>query len=121
MLSTTQIIPTWRADTSVRAVTSRIILRLCGSGEILSSGTPNEGIGDRKTPRYGPLAPSRPESWYQLLAILQRKGIPEWMAQFVASFTQGRRTRIAHPGHLGEWISTSTGIPHGFPLSPRNY
>jgi hypothetical protein len=54
----------------------------------------------------------------KLLKILQRKGLPEWMVQMVACFTQARRTRITYAGFESEWIETTSGIPQGSPLSP---
>ena len=54
----------------------------------------------------------------RLLAILRGKGLPEWIIQVVASFLQGRRTRIVYTGHESDWIETKTGIPQGSPLSP---
>jgi len=54
----------------------------------------------------------------RLTEILQKKGLPAWLVQVVASFTQGRRTRIAYTGYQSEWLDTATGIPQGSPLSP---
>jgi hypothetical protein len=54
----------------------------------------------------------------KLLEILRRKGLPEWMLRVIASFTQGRRTRIAYTGFESEWIEVRSGIPQGSPLSP---
>lgn len=50
--------------------------------------------------------------------ILRRKGLPEWIVRMVARFTRNRRTRIAYLGYESDWISTSSGIPQGSPLSP---
>ena len=54
----------------------------------------------------------------RLLAILRKKGFPEWLTSVIASFLQGRRTRIAYTGHESDWIETKAGIPQGSPLSP---
>ena len=35
----------------------------------------------------------------KLLQILHRKGLPDWLVRVVASFLQGRRTRIAFTGY----------------------
>ena len=53
-----------------------------------------------------------------LLATLRKKGFPEWLTKAIASFLQGRRTRIAYTGHESDWIETKAGIPQGSPLSP---
>ena len=53
-----------------------------------------------------------------LLWILERKGLPEWLIQVIASFLTGRRTQIVYTGYESEWIYTQTGIPQGSPLSP---
>jgi hypothetical protein len=54
----------------------------------------------------------------RLLAILRKKGFPEWLTKAIASFLQGRRTRIAFTGHESDWIGIKAGIPQGSPLSP---
>jgi len=54
----------------------------------------------------------------RLLEILRTKGLPEWIVRMIDSFTQARRTRIAYTGYKSDWITTSTGIPQGSPLSP---
>jgi hypothetical protein len=54
----------------------------------------------------------------KLLEILRRKGLPEWMLRVIASFTQGRRTRITYTGFESEWMEVRAGIPQGSPLSP---
>ena len=53
-----------------------------------------------------------------LLWILERKGLPEWLIQVIASFLTGRQTQIVYTGYESEWIYTQTGIPQGSPLSP---
>ena len=53
-----------------------------------------------------------------LLWILERKGLPEWLIQVIASFLTGRRTQIVYTGYESEWIYTQTGIPQGSPLLP---
>ena len=54
----------------------------------------------------------------KLLWILKKKGFPTWLVNTIASFLQGRRTRIAYAGYESTWIDTNTGIPQGSPLSP---
>jgi hypothetical protein len=54
----------------------------------------------------------------RLLQILKAKGFPDWLVKTVASFLQGRRTRIAYTGYKSNWIDINTGIPQGSPLSP---
>ena len=54
----------------------------------------------------------------RLLAILRKKGFPDWLTGAIASFLQGRRTRIAYTGHESDWIETKAGIPQDSPLSP---
>jgi hypothetical protein len=54
----------------------------------------------------------------RLLWILQRKGLPEWIAGYVRSFIRGRRTRVAFDGYESNWIQVNSGIPQGSPLSP---
>ena len=54
----------------------------------------------------------------RLLDILKRKGFPDWITSVIASFLQGRRTRIAYTGHQSDWIEVESGIPQGSPLSP---
>lgn len=53
-----------------------------------------------------------------LLFILRSKGIPEWMVKTIKSLLTQRGTKIIFPGHHGEFVETSTGIPQGSPLSP---
>ena len=40
----------------------------------------------------------------RLLAVLRRKGFPEWLVAILVYFLQGRRTRIAYIGHESDWI-----------------
>ena len=54
----------------------------------------------------------------RLLAILKKKGFPEWFIGVITSFLQGRRTRIAYTGYESDWIENKAGIPQGSPLSP---
>ena len=54
----------------------------------------------------------------RLIAILREKRIPPWLVESIASFMQGRRTRIAYTGYQSDWIHTRAGIPQGSPLSP---
>ena len=54
----------------------------------------------------------------KLLAVLKRKGFPDWLVTMIACFLQERRTRIAYTGHESDWISVQSGIPQGSPLSP---
>ena len=54
----------------------------------------------------------------RLLWILERKGLPEWLIQVIASFLTGRQTQIVYTGYESKWIYTQTGIPQGSPLSP---
>jgi hypothetical protein len=57
-------------------------------------------------------------SHIRLLHTLLRKGLPPWLIRFVASFLDGRRTRITFAGYQGPWIPIQSGIPQGSPLSP---
>jgi len=54
----------------------------------------------------------------RLLWVMDKLGLPQWIAKFVASFLQGRRTRILQSGALSDWIPTSSGVPQGSTLSP---
>ncbi|KAI0995163.1 hypothetical protein K3495_g13017 [Podosphaera aphanis] len=54
----------------------------------------------------------------RLIHNLREKGIPRWTTNFIESFLSDRTTSIALGKYRGEQMSTSTGIPQGFPLSP---
>ncbi|KAF4907992.1 putative RNA-directed DNA polymerase from transposon X-element [Colletotrichum viniferum] len=57
---------------------------------------------------------NRPE----LLRILVRKGMPDWIVNFIWSFLSDRRTMFRFPGYVSEEFFVNTGIPQGSPLSP---
>ena len=53
----------------------------------------------------------------RLLHIMRKMGFPTWLVSWIANFMASRRTRIAYPGHLSNWIYTRNGILQGSPLS----
>ncbi|KAF5517530.1 putative RNA-directed DNA polymerase from transposon X-element [Colletotrichum aenigma] len=57
---------------------------------------------------------NRPE----LLRILVRKGMPDWIVNLIWSFLSDRRTMLRFPGYVSEESFVNTGIPQGSPLSP---
>lgn len=54
----------------------------------------------------------------KLLEILIDFGIPEWLAEFVASFLSNRSTIVKLPGLTSKRYWINIGIPQGSPLSP---
>lgn len=56
----------------------------------------------------------------KLIAILQKKGIPQWLVDYIKSFFDGQQTTISIPGHhdKNKFRSVDNGIPQGSALSP---
>ena len=47
----------------------------------------------------------------RLLWVLENKGFPKWILQFIQNFLSERRTKISFVGYKSPWIYTDAGIP----------
>ncbi|KAF4465288.1 zinc knuckle [Fusarium albosuccineum] len=54
----------------------------------------------------------------KLLQTLVRKGIPEWIVDYIHSFLIDRTTTLEMPGLVSDAFDLFMGIPQGSPLSP---
>ncbi|KAJ3542437.1 hypothetical protein NM208_g4093 [Fusarium decemcellulare] len=55
---------------------------------------------------------------FKLLQTLVRKGIPEWIVDYIHSFLIDRTTTLEMPGLVSDAFDLFMGIPQGSPLSP---
>ena len=54
----------------------------------------------------------------KLLEVLRKKGLPEWLVDFVCSFLTARTARLRFDGAETQRIPITAGTPQGSPLSP---